>query len=659
MGVMTKLGLAALAVAVLSVAGTKADAKLLSAGDRQIYQQTFDLIDKESWSKARELAARAKDPLPEKFVQWLDLTRPGPGRSFDEITAFMRENPDWPGQSQLQAQGERAMTDGYGPDAVIAWFAKREPRTAEGAMRLGFALLRNGKTQAGIDVLRKGWVAFPMLRPVEDQYLASFGANLRPEDHVARLDRLLWERELDAARRQMERVDPAHRKLADARLKLIESAPGVDAAVKRVPSELQNDPGLLYDRARWRRQRDDNVGAAALLDPPPATTPFPDKMWREYEYQARRALERGEPALAYRLAEAHGAVDGTVFADGEWLAGWIALRFLNDPQRAFAHFTRMYAGVGSPISLGRGAYWAGRAAEAMGQQALATEWYGKAAANLASYYGQLGAQRLGADAGLRLDPLPTIDEATKASFAKNELVRLVRMMAEIGETDRMRSFIVRIAETLHSPAEFRMLAELGKEIGREDYAVAVAKVARTRGIELVEYLFPTTKVPDGGQPEHALVLAVIRQESAFDQKAVSSAGALGLMQLMPRTAKHVAGALGLAFNEKKLTGDPQYNIRLGRAYLAELIGKYGGSYVLAIASYNAGPSRAREWMTTYGDPRSPTVDAIDWVESIPFSETRNYVQRVLENLQVYRNRLGSSDGMVIALESDLSRPGAP
>lgn len=659
MRVMNRLRLAAFAALAVAIAGGNAEAKLLSAADRQIYQQTFDLVDKENWAKARELAARAKDPLPEKFVQWLDLTRPGPGRSFDEITAFMRENPDWPGQAQLQAQGERAMTDGDGPDAAIAWFAGREPRTAEGAMRLGFALLRKGDTEAGIAVLRNGWIKFSMPRPVEDQFLASFGANLRPADHVARLDRLLWDRELDAARRQMARVDQAHRKLADARLKLIESGPGVDAAVQRVPAELQRDPGLLYDRARWRRQRDDNVGAAALLDPPPPTTPFPDKMWREYEYQARRALERGDPALAYRLAEAHGAEDGTVFADGEWLAGWIALRFLDDPQRAFTHFTRMYAGVGSPISLGRGAYWAGRAAEALGQTALAAEWYGKAAANLASYYGQLGAQRLGAGVGLRLDPLPAIDEATKVSFGKNELVRLVRMMAEIGEADRMRSFIVRIAEGLRSPAEFRMLAELGKEIGREDFSVAVAKVARIQGIELVDYLFPMTRIPEGGQPENALVLAVIRQESAFDQDAVSSAGALGMMQLMPRTAKHVAGALGIAFNEKKLTGDPQYNIRLGRAYLGELIDKYRGSYVLAIASYNAGPSRAREWMTTYGDPRSPTVDVVDWVESIPFSETRNYVQRVLENLQIYRNRLDGSTAIAIALESDLSRPGAP
>lgn len=655
---------AALAIAAVTAAtalafGGSAEAKLLSANDKKLYQDAFKQVDKENWGKARDLAERAKETLPAKFIQWLDLTRPGPGRAFDEISAFMRDNPDWPGQATLQEQAERAMTDGLGPDGVIAWFDGREPRTAEGAMRLGYALMRKGDTERGLAVLRNGWINFPMQRPVEDSFVASFGSNLRPTDHWARLDRLLWERESEAARRQMKRVDADHRLLAEARLKLIDGASDAKTYIQRIPDALKGDPGLLYDRVRLLRTKDDNVGAAALLDPPPATTPYPDKMWREYEWQARRALDRGEAQLAYRLAQAHGATDGSTFADGEWLAGWIALRFLGDEKRGYTHFSRMYEAVSSTISRGRGAYWAGRAAEAMGDATLAADWYRKAAENLGSYYGQLGAQRLGGAGGLQLTPLPKIDEPTRAAFEKDELVRLLRMMAEIDQTDRMRSFLIRLAEAAKSPAEFRLLAELGKELGRPDFGVAVAKVARQQGIELIDYLYPTTKLPAGDQPEDALVLAVIRQESAFDRKAESSAGALGLMQLMPRTAKHVAKSLGIAFSEKKLTSDSQYNIRIGRAYLADLIDSYGGSYLLAAASYNAGPSRAKEWISTYGDPRNPAVDTVDWVESIPFSETRNYVQRVLENLQIYRHRLAGGTEIALSLERDLNRPAQP
>ncbi len=653
------LAIAAMTVGAASALGSAAEAKLLSASDQKLYQDAFKQVDKENWSKARDLADRAKEKLPAKFIQWLDLTRPGPGRAFDEITGFMRDNPDWPGQATLQEQAERAMTDGLGPDQVIAWFAGREPRTAEGAMRLGFALLRKGDTERGRAVLRNGWINFPMQRPVEDAFLASFGSNLRPADHWARLDRLLWERESEAARRQMKRVDADHRLLAEARLKLIDGASDAKAAIQRVPETLRHDPGLLYDQVRLLRIKDDNASAAALLDPPPATMPYPDKLWREYEWQARRALDRGDAKLAYRLAQAHGTEDGSSFADGEWLAGWIALEYLGDQKRAYEHFTRMYQGVASTISRGRGAYWAGRAAEAMGNQALAADWYGKAAENLGSYYGQLGAQRLGSTAALHLTALPKIDEATRKAFGKDELVRLLHMMGEIDQADRMRSFLVRLAEAAETPAEFRLLAELGKDLGRPDYGVAVAKVARQQGIELVDFLYPMTKLPAGDTPEDALVLAVIRQESAFDRKAESPAGALGLMQLLPRTAKHVAKALGVVFSEKKLTSDSQYNIKLGRAYLADLIDSYGGSYLLAAASYNAGPSRVKEWIATYGDPRDAGVDTVDWVESIPFPETRNYVQRVLENLQIYRHRLEGGTEIALSLEADLNRPTQP
>ncbi|MFZ5790485.1 MAG: lytic transglycosylase domain-containing protein [Pseudomonadota bacterium] len=650
--------LVALVVATWAFA-TAAQAKLLSASDRAIYEEAFRQVDKQNWVKARQIAARAKDKLPAKFIQWLDLIRPGPGRSFDEIADFMRDNPEWPGQLSLQQAAERAIPDDFGVAETLAWFKNREPQTIEGAMALARAYIASGLRDQATQVLRRGWIELAIPDDKEAAFLDRYARYLRPQDHVARLDRLLWEGEVEAARRAMARVDADHRVLAEARIKLMTGAAGVDQAVAAVPKALQRDPGLIYDRARFKRRNDDDVGAAAVLDPPPADNPYPQTMWREYEYAARRALDRGDISVAYRLAEAHGAEDGTVFADGEWLAGWIALRFLNEYKLGYDHFTRLYAGVGSAISKGRGAYWAGRAAEEMGEMALAREWYRKAAENLSSYYGQLAAQRLGTSQGLTFPRLPKITNEAKAKFDRRELVRLVRMLGELDQSDRARTLLIRMAERTKDPAELRMIADLGTELGRRDYMVAVAKIARQQGVELLDYLYPMQTLPSGDDPEDALVLAVIRQESAFDLKAQSSAGALGLMQLLPRTAKQVAKKMQIAYSDKKLTKDSAYNVRLGRAYLGDLLGSFSGSYVLAIAAYNAGPARVQSWLSTYGDPRDRGVDVVDWIETIPFSETRNYVQRVLENLQIYRHRLDGKTEIALSLEQDLSRSGAP
>ncbi len=636
-----------------------AEAKLLTASDKAIYVEAFKQVDKQNWAKARQTAQRAKEKLPAKLIQWLDLIRPGPGRSFDEITKFMRENPDWPGQISLQQAGERAMPADFGIAETLAWFKGRDPQTIEGTIALGRAYAASGLRDDAARVIRDGWINLSVGPDKEQPFLDQFGAFLRSQDHLARLDRLLWDGEVDGARRAMARVDADHRKLAEARIRLMTGGAGVDAAVAAVPKALQNDPGLIYDRARFKRRNDDDVGAAALLDPPPPTNPYPALMWREYEYAARHALDRGDISVAYRLAEAHGADDGSVFAEGEFLAGWIALRFLNEYKNGYEHFTKLYAGVGSAISKGRGAYWAGRAAEEMGEKALAQEWYKKAAENLSSYYGQLAAQRLGTADGLNFPRLPKITNEAKAKFEKLELVRLVRMLGELDQTDRARSFLMRLVDRSKEPADYRMIADLANDVGRRDYVVAVAKQARQQGVELLDYLYPMQTLPAGDNPEDALVLAVIRQESAFDQKATSSAGALGLMQLMPRTAKHIAKKLQIPYSDAKLTKDPSFNIRLGRAYLGDLLNGFGGSYILAIASYNAGPSRVQSWLSAYGDPRDRGVDVVDWIESIPFSETRNYVQRVLENLQIYRHRLDGKTEIALSLEQDLNRSATP
>ncbi len=629
----------------------------LSAGDKAVYRAAFKAVELDHWSDARRIAGMGKNKLPAKVIQWMDLSRPGPGRSFDEITKFIKDNPGWPLQNTLQAMGERNMPGGMSPDAVVLWFHGRDPQTAYGAAALARADIAHGQQAVAIELLRSAWRTENFDSDDDEAaFLTEFGNSLTPDDHVARLDRLMWNRDEQSIRRMLPLVDAGHQALAIARITLMKRDDSAVVAVGNVPPVLQHDAGLLFELARSRRKAEDYVGAAAVLDPPPALNSRPDLLWPELEDAARRAVLRGDMSVAYRLAAGHQATDGVTFADGEWLAGWIALRFLDDFKQSYAHFTGLYTGVTSPISKARGAYWAGRAAEEMGDIATAQNWYRAAASNLTTYYGQLAASRIGSREALQFAPMPQPSKTERTKFEARELVRVIRLLGQLDQSDRTRIFLQKMTDDATQPTDLRMIADLAHEIGREDLAVMVAKSAHNKGVEMIDYLFPLRTIPPGNGPEQALLLAVIRQESAFDVKATSSAGALGLMQLMPFTAKHVAKTLKTKFRKNDLTKDANYNIRLGRAYLQELLDFFDQSYVLTIAAYNAGPDRVNQWIRLYGDPRDYGVDAVDWVETIPLSETRNYVQRVLENLQVYRHRLGNYQ-IVQSLQQDLTRRG--
>jgi len=643
---LSVLGLAAVAAGPLPAAQ-------LSGSDRTTYVAAFNAVEDDKWPQALAAASRAKDPLLAKTILWLDLARSDSGHRFSEYAGFIEQNPDWPNQAALQAQAELAMPQDLPAEQVLAWFKSREPLTFAGTMMLARALQVGGDTAKATEVLRRGWVRLDATEDEEKEFLGKYRSALKAEDHVARLDRLLWDNKGDSARRAMQRVDAAHQALAEARLGLRNDKGNPDKLVGKVPQKLQRDPGLIYERARWRRRADAFASIPELFATPLKGALRPDLLWRELDDAARQALTRNQAKLAYKLAAQHGAKDGTPFAEGEWLAGWIALRFLKDPTSALTHFTRLHDGVTSPISKARGAYWAGRAAEALKQADAARKWYGQAAQWSTTYYGQLAAQRGGHKGPLQLPAVPEPTKQQRADYFKKELAQVVQQLHAVGETDRARTFLLRLVDLAETPLEHRLAADLAASLGRNDLMVATAKASRGDGIELVEHLFPLVGVPAGDRPEKALILAIIRQESAFQQDAVSSAGALGLMQLMPATAKAVAKQQGLPYAKGRLTTDTSYNISLGRAYVGDLIDDYGGSYVLAIAGYNAGPGRVMEWMGQYRDPRRKDVDTVDWIESIPISETRNYVQRVMENLQVYRQRIGTQ--MALSIEQDLQR----
>ncbi|MBL8709745.1 MAG: lytic transglycosylase domain-containing protein [Rhodospirillaceae bacterium] len=632
-----------------------ADDAGLTAHDKTLYTRAFQAIEKDRWKEARREVERAKDPLLAKVVIWLDLTRPGPGRSFDEMTTFLRDNPDWPYQERLTAQAERAMPDTYPTQSVLSWFGERDPLTAPGAVKLLGALRASGQDERARRIAASSWIKLDFNQEQETTFLQRFGDVLSLADHAERLDRLLWADQREQASRMLKRVDAGQAALGKARMALRDKKLTAAAAQGAVPESLRRDPGLIYEMARRLRLQGKVESAVALLDPPPSGSSRPDLLWAELYRAARELLARGDVSAAYRLAAAHGTETGEAFVEGEFFAGWIALRYLEEPDVAFRHFVSLYTGAKSIISRARGAYWAGRAAAARGDLAAANDWYRNAAGSLTVFYGQLAATRLPdpqhlvMDSGIR----PTAEQ--KAAFEKMELVRVVRQLAAIKQDDRVRPFIVNLTNRAKQPVDYALLAGLAKSVKRDDLAINVAKEARQSGVELTEYLFPTLSVPEGEIPEPALTLAIIKQESAFDATAQSSAGAMGLMQLMPSTARPLAKKLGVKkLDEKKLVTDPTFNMRLGRLYLEEMIERFSGSYIMAVAAYNAGPSRVREWVNLYGDPRQSDTDAIDWIENIPFNETRNYVMRVMENLQIYRSIL-SADGVKIALEEDLKR----
>lgn len=641
-----------------------ASAAPLAETDIKAARAAFAAIEKNQWKAAHQYAAAAEDPLVAKIIRWIDYTRPETDADFAAIAAFIENEPQWPSRTDLRRRAEEKLPAAMPIHDILAWFDRYPPVSTDGLIRRATALTAVGKDDSARAAVRKAWIEGDFGKAQEQDFFRRFRGILTPADHRARLDRLIWEDRQWSAQRMLWRVDADTRALAEARLSLMAGSGGVDRAIGRVPDKLKSDPGLTYERLRWRRKKGRYESARALLDHLPPDPLHPRKWWIERDILARRALDEGAITDAYRIAKNHGLkateANAREYADAEWLAGWIALRMLGDHAVAMDHFVAMYQLVQYPISRSRGAYWTARAAEAMEMPHVANLWYAVAARFPTTYYGQLALAKLAPKSPLKLpaEPQPSADEV--AAFKKHELTRAVEILAQVGETERLRPFVLTLAAFSEQPGWRALTADLAHLAGRPDLAVLTAKNAERDGQILLRVGYPTVDLPPpGGQDESrpieaALALAVIRQESAFWPEAVSSAGARGLMQLMPNTARHVAKMFNVAYARERLTGDPHYNLKLGTAYLAQMVEDFGGSYVLALAAYNAGPSRARQWIRDLGAPGQSWADTIDWIESIPFGETRNYIQRVLENLQVYRSRLTSTPAP-LGLEHDLVR----
>ena len=639
--------LAAFAIAVLVMCGPVRAAE----PDAALIREVLALSGKDKFTQAEHLAAHY--PVLLKLVRWRDYSSANPTGEFADIVRFIQTNPDWPLLAQMAKRAEAQIGAQTPPSQVLEWFQTHPVLTADGGMALAKAWASTGQGDKAAEVARATWIGSNFGGVQERQFLAQFGQFLRHEDHWQRLDRLLWDKQLVGAREMMLRVDAAHRQLAQARIALQEDKGGADGAVASVPVQLRDDPGLIYDRVRWRRNQENmDEQAMDLLSHPMRNQVRPDLWWQERGILARRALQKGWISKAYQVASDNGLpADSPQKVDAEFLSGWIALRFLNDTETAMMHFQKVGEAATMSVSRSRSAYWMGRTAEAAGDQAAAREHYTRAAGWVTTYYGQLAAARLDNHHWpLPADPEPTAEESRR--FQANELVQAATMLGTYGDSDDIRPFLIRLNEVVKSGGEHTLTGRMAAQYGRTDIGLAVSRKADRDGVTMVSAGWPTLHIPDDAGVEKALILSVIRQESGFNAEIESGAGARGLMQLLPSTAQKIAKAIRLAFTPKKLD-QPDFNIRVGAAYLDNLLDDFQGSYILTLAAYNAGPARARRWVKEMGDPRNPSTDVVDWIESIPFSETRNYVQRVMESVEIYRRRLGLSPGG--GLEADLRR----
>jgi len=558
----------------------------------------------------------------------------------------------------MQRIAESAIPTSIPAADALTIFRQYPPKTTDGKAIQAAAMLTTNQRQMAISKIRQIWIEGNFTKVREQFFYKKHRTHLSSEDHLQRMDRLLWEGKYWPVRRHLWHVPKDYRKLAEARISLRVRRGNVDKLIEQVPKSYADDAGLLYERLRWRRKKGKD-SVFELLSKIPDNPPYPEKWWDERSTLVRKALNKGHITEAYKIASRHGLPIGADYAEAEWLAGWISHSSLNDYDVAVKHFTNMYNSVRYPVSLARGGYWVGRAIEAQGDIEKAKVWYSKAASFINTYYGQLASLKLDPSGNMALDDEPAFSENENKEFQSHELVKVVRMLAQYGGNELIKPFILKLRAHSKTAGWQVLCAKLARESGRTDLSVSVAKLAMRSSLFLPVSGYPIINLPPlpkrakQPQPEPPLVHALIRQESLFRIDAISRAKARGLMQLMPRTASNVAKGLKIRYTPKKLLTDKAYNTTLGQAYLAQMIDKFNGSYVLSLAAYNAGPHRANQWIKLNGDPRDPDVDTVDWIEMIPFYETRNYVQRVLENLQIYRMRMANTE-VALSLDQDLN-----
>lgn len=621
------------------------EAAILLGPDYDAFIRAITAYKGGDFAAGDQALAQIESPLARAAAQWAGLRLHPREAGFARLSKFLAEHSEWPAAAWLRQRVEEALHGDKHPDRLILeYFAARPPKTPAGKLALARVMARRGQPLEVAALVKPMWREDDFNEQLEATTKKEFADYLDAADHKYRADRLLYAEKTGPALRIAAHAGKDALEVARVRAQAINESAS-DKAFAALPAEAQKDPGVIFARIHMLRHRKKISEAAALLRSAPRDPGAiidGDAWWVERRLIARKLMDLGQFGEAYELCAQHSARSLSYRVEAEFHAGWIALRFLKDPAKAERHFEEIVRIAETPIQKSRGAYWLARAKEAAGAAEAAQAAYADAAQQSTTFYGQLARARLGGfDSPLRPTPEPARGEA------RDESVRAVELYFALGEKELAAQLSADAAKALVSEAQLSALAEVAQRRREAKISLTLGKLASYRGIAMDDAAFPAFGVPSfaalPGSASRAIVYAIARQESAFDPKAVSSAGAMGLMQMIASTARHTAQQTGVGFDLKKMLDEPAFNARLGAAHLGMLLDEHKGSYVLAFAAYNAGGKRVKEWIDAYGDPRKSNVDPIDWVERIPISETRNYVQRVIENLTVYRARFGDRE----------------
>ncbi len=618
---------------------------ILNQKDFDRAKETIQFIKDKKWNSALKSASKVKDKEFRNLITWMYLKTSRNGATFNDYKKFIEQNEDYPRINRIKYLAEEKIyLRNNSPTSIINWFEKHPPLGGLGKIKLAEAYLEQNQTNKVSELIKDGWITASIRKNDLGYYRAKFKKFIDTDDHIKRADHLAWERKYWDLKRMLKYLPKDQKALYNARQILMSNSYGVDNAISKVPQYLKEDPGLEFDRLRWRNRRGRLDGSLEILYRNSLKTENqmvrPDKWWEQRESVVRSLIYKKRYKTAYKISSEHALSAGSSFAEAEWLSGWIALTFLNSPEYAINHFQNFYNNVGYPISLARGAYWLGASYEKLNEKDFAIKYFNEAAQFPMTYYGQLAFNKINPGGNFQLKDDSFFDKDYEKEFNKNKLIRHIILLKELNATQLGKDIFKHLADLNIEKGSEVLAADLATSVERYDFAIQISKKASYEKRFYNKYNYPiiTTpkKINNKIMPNSEVILAIIRQESEFDKSANSWAGARGMMQLMKYTAKIVAKQAKLPYSISGLTRDPEYNIKLGSYYFNSLIEDYNGVYPFAIAAYNAGPNRVKTWRRVNGDPSKGQISYINWIEQIRFEETRNYVQRVLENINVYK-----------------------
>ncbi len=624
---------------------TAEKSSILNQKDFERAKETIQFIKDKKWNSALKSAAKVKDREFRNLITWMHLKTTRNGASFSEYKKFIEQNEDYPRINRIRYLAEEKIyLRNNSPTSIINWFEKYPPLGGLGKIKLAEAYLEQNQINKVRELIKDGWITASIRKNDLGYYRAKFKKFIDSDDHIKRADYLAWERKYWDLKRMLKYLPKDQRALYNARQILMSNSYGVDNAISKVPQYLKEDPGLEFDRLRWRNRRGRLDGSLEILYRNSLKTEKqmvrPDKWWDQRESVVRSLIYKKRYKTAYKISSEHALSAGPSFAEAEWLSGWIALTFLNSPEYAINHFQNFYNNVGYPISLARGAYWLGASYEKLNENDLSNKYYTEAAEFPMTYYGQLAFNKINPGGNFELKDQSFFDKDYEKEFKKNKLIRHLILLKELNATQLGKDIFKHLADLNIDKGSEVLAAELATNLERYDFAIQISKKASYEKRFYNTYNYPIINTPkiinNKTMPKQEIVLAIIRQESEFDKSANSWAGARGMMQLMKATAKITAKQAKLPYSISGLTKDPEYNIKLGSYYFNGLLENYNGVFPFAIAAYNAGPNRVKVWRRVNGDPSKGQTSYINWIEQIRFEETRNYVQRVLENINVYK-----------------------